>query len=366
MTAIAEPPQQCDAETTTAPVLQTLEPAGYRTGRWLVNADWTRLEPWYGSKDGCAAPGLQDTLAGRAASTVVPDRSQLESDMSDERPLHELIWKDVAGTDREREWWAAQKEAAKIFKDAENLMFRWGWANQFAASDLKCRQDYVNTFLKENEREGKTPFEGRYPVEQLNRVWGFLRLMFENRQHQMWEDGCSDEEIDRKVHELNLMFKLMWEGARPGDVAPEPAAPAPVADRSESPIERALLSALRWSVTLSADPACIKEDCERANDKRGIFLYQQATVLHYRADFLLGAMSSPDAKPHWVVVECDGHEFHERTAEQAEHDRARDRAMTAAGYQVFRFTGREIQRDAGRCAAEVLRYLRPFAGGGDA
>jgi very-short-patch-repair endonuclease len=54
-----------------------------------------------------------------------------------------------------------------------------------------------------------------------------------------------------------------------------------------------------------------------------------------------------------VAIECDGHEFHERTKEQAARDKARDRALTAAGWRVLRFTGSEIWKSPERCAAEI-------------
>ncbi len=116
--------------------------------------------------------------------------------------------------------------------------------------------------------------------------------------------------------------------------------------RCESPLEQLMLLALARGGAF----------------RPGLVVIQQPDILSYRADFLIGALSAPGAAPHWAVVECDGHEFHERTAEQAEHDRARDRAMTAAGYRVFRFTGREIWRDPKKCADEVMTYLRPFTG----
>jgi very-short-patch-repair endonuclease len=85
---------------------------------------------------------------------------------------------------------------------------------------------------------------------------------------------------------------------------------------------------------------------------RGVFCIQfQAPVLSYRADFLICENSDT---PAFIVVECDGHDFHERTKEQAERDRRRDREMQSAGYRVFRFTGREIYRDAFKCADEVV------------
>lgn len=58
-----------------------------------------------------------------------------------------------------------------------------------------------------------------------------------------------------------------------------------------------------------------------------------------------------------IVVECDGHDFHERTKEQAQRDKARDRALQAAGYTVLRYTGSEIWKDPDGCAREVYRLV---------
>lgn len=77
----------------------------------------------------------------------------------------------------------------------------------------------------------------------------------------------------------------------------------------------------------------------------------QAPVLTYRADFLVENAHGR------IVVECDGHDFHERTKAQASHDRRRDRRMQAAGFVVMRFTGSDIHRDAERCAREVWECL---------
>jgi hypothetical protein len=56
-----------------------------------------------------------------------------------------------------------------------------------------------------------------------------------------------------------------------------------------------------------------------------------------------------------IDVECDGHDFHERTPEQAQRDKARDRAVQAIGVHVARFTGAEITRDLYQAAWSVLR-----------
>lgn len=63
-----------------------------------------------------------------------------------------------------------------------------------------------------------------------------------------------------------------------------------------------------------------------------------------------------------VVVECDGHDFHERTPQQAAHDKQRDRFMAARGWVVIRFTGGEIHKDVSRCAWDVSDVLRARGG----
>lgn len=59
-----------------------------------------------------------------------------------------------------------------------------------------------------------------------------------------------------------------------------------------------------------------------------------------------------------LAVECDGHDFHERTKEQARRDKGRDRKLVAAGVQVVRFTGSEIFADPLRCGGWVLDTLK--------
>lgn len=52
-------------------------------------------------------------------------------------------------------------------------------------------------------------------------------------------------------------------------------------------------------------------------------------------------------------VECDGHDYHERTPAQASHDRRRDRALQRAGWMVLRYPGTDVHRDAAGCALDV-------------
>jgi very-short-patch-repair endonuclease len=97
------------------------------------------------------------------------------------------------------------------------------------------------------------------------------------------------------------------------------------------------------------------DDLERAGIDAKRFLRVQRKIDPYRVDFLIGASLS-DAAPA-IVVECDGHDYHERTKEQAARDRSRDRELQSRGFKVFRFTGSEIYRDAFKCAREVHKQL---------
>lgn len=77
----------------------------------------------------------------------------------------------------------------------------------------------------------------------------------------------------------------------------------------------------------------------------------QLNVTPYRVDFAL-KVRGPD-RAHLYVVECDGHAYHEKTKQQAAHDKRRDRFLQRAGWKVLRFTGSEICGDPQKCAQEV-------------
>lgn len=86
----------------------------------------------------------------------------------------------------------------------------------------------------------------------------------------------------------------------------------------------------------------------------------QFQIGDYRVDFLVKTcMDIRDDLKYTasVVVECDGHDFHERTKQQAAHDRKRDRFIQSKGYKVLRFTGSEIWANSFACAKEVMKHL---------
>lgn len=115
----------------------------------------------------------------------------------------------------------------------------------------------------------------------------------------------------------------------------------------ESPIEITLLEAmtLRHLIFNGKWPSFSLETFKN----EGWLVESQKQIGEYRVDFLVTGSGTKTS----IVIECDGHEFHERTKEQAARDRSRDRDLTAQGYRVIRFTGRELWADPWKCATEV-------------
>ncbi len=81
----------------------------------------------------------------------------------------------------------------------------------------------------------------------------------------------------------------------------------------------------------------------------------------YRADFLFSLYRyASEGKPRlWgrTVVEIDGHDFHERTKQQASRDKKRDRDLLAEGYYTLRFTGSDIFNDPYSFVEEVWFHM---------
>jgi very-short-patch-repair endonuclease len=86
----------------------------------------------------------------------------------------------------------------------------------------------------------------------------------------------------------------------------------------------------------------------------------QAQIGDGRVDFLIHALDWGDRKKpfKWrrLIVECDGHDYHERTKDQAKRDRSRDRRSLMEGYDCFRLTGSEIWNDPWGCAEQITDW----------
>jgi hypothetical protein len=75
----------------------------------------------------------------------------------------------------------------------------------------------------------------------------------------------------------------------------------------------------------------------------------------FRVDFLI--IAKIGGKFVRVIVECDGHEFHEKNKEQATRDKRRARMLTLEGYVVLNYTGSEIWGNPFKCAREALGIM---------
>ena len=115
----------------------------------------------------------------------------------------------------------------------------------------------------------------------------------------------------------------------------------------ESPIEQILFTTLYFS------------GIEQFGWMTLVRLYTQKPIEiaghTYRADILVEAYDSQ--KSLKIIVECDGHDFHEKTKEQAKRDKRRDRHFITAGYHVLRFTGSEIVNDPHECVKDISKLI---------
>lgn len=92
-----------------------------------------------------------------------------------------------------------------------------------------------------------------------------------------------------------------------------------------------------------------------------LFIKPQVKIGRTRVDFIIYAhdhlgRTRPRPGIRKLIVECDGHDFHERTKEQASRDRSRDRAAVLDGMEVMRFTGSELWRDPWGCAEQITDW----------
>lgn len=62
-------------------------------------------------------------------------------------------------------------------------------------------------------------------------------------------------------------------------------------------------------------------------------------------------------KKYKLVIECDGHEFHEKSKEQVKNDNERQYLLKMAGYDILRFSGSEIYNKPFECAEKTYNYI---------
>lgn len=147
------------------------------------------------------------------------------------------------------------------------------------------------------------------------------------------------------------------------------------AERCQSPVEETmfvglLLAALMKhavpvvpSTALVSPPCC--DDPVIQQESALLLVCPQHSIgdvhVDFRVSFYALAFDEGQKPPRYlrratgtVLVECDGHDFHERTREQARRDKRRDRELQKLGFPVFRYTGSDVWRDPLGAALEVV------------
>lgn len=143
-------------------------------------------------------------------------------------------------------------------------------------------------------------------------------------------------------------------------------------DKIQSPIEEIMLVGFLVAQSLGSAQTRVARDFDGIDsaqdwcgDERNpeIQIVPQVSIpkTRYTADFLVRFWRHSQNKWEYIVVECDGHDFHERTKEQATHDKKRDRDLTELGYKVLRFTGSEIWKNPFQCVQSVLRVADEYS-----
>ena len=143
-----------------------------------------------------------------------------------------------------------------------------------------------------------------------------------------------------------------------------------------SPIEQLFAAALETALKITRNQS---EDWRDANGEwhfSGVAVSQQIEIGKYRVDFLLQTDAHRDVIDNTktparsIVVELDGHKFHDTTEEQRRYEKERDRFMQNKGFKVFRFTGSEVVKNPFKVVCECLeglgidktKYIMAFAG----
>lgn len=169
----------------------------------------------------------------------------------------------------------------------------------------------------------------------LHELDTFLKLP-RKVQEQMWIE-LRDEKIDKRLFNVAYNFEVY--------------------EQCESPIE--IIFAFFWD----------KHYLENKIKADELNLYPQEIITtdngkNYRVDFEIEFYkvygNTPETYKEYyskVVVECDGHEFHEKTKAQVKKRNERDYDLKISGYDVIHFSGSEIYNKPEECIKKVVEYL---------
>jgi very-short-patch-repair endonuclease len=104
------------------------------------------------------------------------------------------------------------------------------------------------------------------------------------------------------------------------------------------------------------------------SDYENIYIMPQYKINNYRVDFMVFYVPGEihpskfskyflNNKKMCLIVELDSYLWHGSKPEQFAKEKARGRKLKKEGYNIMRFSGREIYRDVEKSIEEVLEYI---------
>lgn len=135
-----------------------------------------------------------------------------------------------------------------------------------------------------------------------------------------------------------------------------------VIDLCQSPIERYMFIGLISMFTRDVETARVDIFCSCGGDvcsvpAGAVVIQPQFKVGGYFADFILAI----GKLRRGILIECDGHEWHEKSKEQVIADNKRNRAFRMHGFELLRFSGSEIYNDLAGCLRDVRDLILKIA-----
>jgi len=128
-----------------------------------------------------------------------------------------------------------------------------------------------------------------------------------------------------------------------------------MANQCQSPIEKLFL--IEWNY-----------QTQHWSDYENVYIISQYKIGNYRVDFMICYVPGEihpskfskyllNNKKMCLIVELDSYLWHGSKPEQFTEEKARGRELKKEGYNIMRFSGREIYRNVEKCVEEVLEYI---------
>ena len=120
----------------------------------------------------------------------------------------------------------------------------------------------------------------------------------------------------------------------------------------KSPIEQIFMFAFSIYTFSNYDETFMEGLCLETQ-----FKIETTNGKNYIADFVLHHEFAAEGSKY-LVIECDGHEYHNATKEQVEHDNERDFDIKESVYDIIHFSGSQLFKYPMKCAEQAYKYFK--------